>query len=62
MDNGSDRPRLVVREEGERLRDRFAMAVLPAVFSQLHTRNDSKSLAKAAYMIADAMMKERDNG
>lgn len=58
--------RLVRREPVRTLRDEFAMAALagmladPAVQVGRSTQNDP--LAKAAYQIADAMLKAREAG
>ena len=44
----------------KRLRDEFAMAVLPAVFSDAPDSASSKDIASRAYAVADAMIAERD--
>ena len=44
----------------KRLRDEFAMAVLPAVFSDAPDSASSKDIAARAYSMADAMIAERD--
>lgn len=48
----------VAIEEAMTLRDKFAMAALPALI-QLHSIETVKEAAGAAYYIADAMLKAR---
>ena len=44
----------------KRLRDEFAMAVLPAIFTHAPNSAAYEDIAKRAYSMADAMIAERD--
>lgn len=44
----------------KRLRDEFAMAVLPSVYEDAAVSDDVRDIARRAYAMADAMMVERD--
>ncbi len=44
------------------MRDRFAMAALPAVIAQRTGYTDRAELAREAYAIADAMVAEMGDG
>lgn len=41
------------------MRDRFAMAALNGMLSNIHSENNIALLAKSAYVVADAMMEAR---
>lgn len=44
----------------KRLRDEFAMAVLPMVYKDASISDDVRDIAAHAYHVADAMIRERD--
>lgn len=55
---------LLARREapGEKsLRDEFAVAVLPMILQGAETRSTPETVARGAYIVADAMMKARTN-
>ena len=44
----------------KRLRDEFAMAILPKVYENAAVSDDVRDIARCAYSVADAMIAERD--